>query len=218
MDSICIDGITYTIEEITASIEIANRLKKEARSSNEYRRRVYASRKKNHMCVNCGKEDAFTMAGRSMCSSCEERKNTQHKNRIDKEAAARRGRELREARRESGLCTKCGTPLPGENYKYVRCEKCRAWKRRENRKRRASAGNVGRFMRHEFGLCYICGEPTVDIVKQNGEQARVCGTCYERLGNNLTLANLSKNTMEARKNHIWRAYNKLVFMSQRGIE
>lgn len=73
----------------------------------EYRKKEREMRKRNHLCIQCGQQDAYTLAGRSRCSRCcEQEKPREHENykKNGKESNRRRYEKyLRE-----GHCVRCG--------------------------------------------------------------------------------------------------------------
>lgn len=46
----------------------------ESKSTAEYQRELYAMRKRCHLCTKCGKQDAYTMNGRSRCFGCQDKR------------------------------------------------------------------------------------------------------------------------------------------------
>lgn len=91
-------------------------------------------------CVQCGKQDAYTLNGRTYCAECMEWRNAYYqKRREDPEYAkkwADRSTERRRRFRESGLCPRCGKkPEPP----YSLCAKCRAKNRARYRAKKEAA-------------------------------------------------------------------------------
>ena len=114
---------------------------------------------------------------RTACASCAENRRAAERARYAKAKAAgklyggrdaeakRRGargttRRLYEARREAGLCTRCGLRPPVEGG--TACEPCRDERRTGERERYAG--------RRTGGLCGTCGEPAIDGASR-------CGPC-----------------------------------------
>lgn len=139
----------------------------------------YRLRKKAGVCVQCGQEDAFTMAGRSRCSRCAEMgAESKRKLRTVEEKKIRMNaqhNDMEQKRRDMGLCPMCGRPAtPG----YITCEYCRAKKRNWQRNRRNS------FHRGENGICWTCNK------NKSLPGKHLCQSCYD-----MTLLNL-KNGYE----------------------
>lgn len=121
----------------------------------------------NGMCTACGATDAFTMAGRWLCSDCTDKRNAymtvyREENR---EKMREYGRSLAVARKNGGRCVKCGRDMGGDPH--ASCARCRAIDAERQRRKRASR-------RNDVGVCYMCAaEPVID-------GKRVCADCYEK--------------------------------------
>lgn len=142
--------------------------------------RFYMSRQR---CRQCGAQDAFTLAGRSYCQTCAERRREMHARR-----RARRGEEMNALARErrhayaaAGRCTTCGKVLPDDNGGLLTCPSCRANGRERQRKNRRDAGIIPRAERAGLGLCYLCGKPSMDRELQwKDKKAIYCEECYQK--------------------------------------
>ncbi len=132
------------------------------------------------LCVECAKEDAYTMAGRRLCAECAEkqRKRAKEHRERHKDEVQDRQKALRESRIERHECTECGKVL-GSGYRYKTCEFCRA-KRREYRLRsRRAAGVLSKDAYRELGLCVRCGAPRMEgFTAWGGEPIKLCEKCY----------------------------------------
>lgn len=128
-----------------------------------------AKRKKAHVCTQCGKEDAYTMMGRSRCADCAEvarkscEKARQDPVKYRKILDCNLNKKYR--RKEAGLCPRCGKPT---NNGRVHCEEC--LKKERMRYKR----NKEYVERGEYGKCYICNKREAIPGK------RLCEECYER--------------------------------------
>ena len=91
-------------------------------------------------------------------------------------------------------CKQCGKPLP-TNYKFKRCDKCRAYNAKANAKYRKNLYGIVPD-RLEEGQCFMCNkQPAM-------EGKRMCKACYEqRLP--IAMANLEKTRGV---NHPWRTH------------
>ena len=127
------------------------------------------------LCVNCGK--APPEPERRLCTPCAGKRRAAERARYAKAKAAgklyggrdpeKRRRNARgtakrryDARREAGLCTRCGLHPPVEGH--TACEPCRDARRAGERQQWAT--------RRAGGLCGRCGEATFD-------GAARCGRC-----------------------------------------
>ena len=110
---------------------------------NETRRERRNVKKDNGICVSC--ESRMAVEGKSLCETCALRtKKTME--------------ELREYRRQNGLCRHCGEAT---NEGFVACEKCRA-KSREFRSSQEMKQRVvdRRAKKREDGICQTCSNPS----------------------------------------------------------
>lgn len=119
----------------------------------------YHMRKAAHVCVRCGREDAYTMAGRSQCYECQEQTMKSQrlhypKHREAKNEASKRRYHDRIA---AGLCGQCGRrPLAEGSACY--CEQCRAKNKNRCQSNRQARGVLSRDEYFELGLCFKCGK------------------------------------------------------------
>ena len=132
-------------------------------------------RKLRNRCVACGTQDAYTLAGRTLCFECNERNNARMRENYKKNAE-RKSREQKakcEARREAGLCVRCGKPLGENPGQYRNCEKCRAKARAASRKSKKTKNS--RDTAEQCGLCYKCFAP-LDVPGK-----KMCSACLEQM-------------------------------------
>ena len=145
-----------------------------ARDRERFRRRT-AERIAQGLCANCGEEPPAP--DRTSCRRCAGKRRASERTRYAKAKAAgklyggrdpkerrrnARGRTKRryDARREAGLCARCGLRPPVEGH--TACEPCRDERRAGERERYAA--------RRADGLCGRCGETTFDGASR-------CGRC-----------------------------------------
>ena len=123
-------------------------------------------RKRNCVCRDCGKQDAYTLAGRALCYECAEksrlRKKIARKDQKQKEKMLKQHRDMQERRKASGLCPICGRiPTAG----HIRCDSCNA-KNREylKAKRHKDNADLRYWEDRASGLrgCFLCGEKCVE--------------------------------------------------------
>ena len=138
-------------------------------------RRVTAERRAEGRCTECGKTQA--VPGRASCEPCLEKRRTADRARYaagkaagkpyggaDAEAKRRSARAAskrrQEARREAGLCIRCGQhpPVEGRTICTPCRDRCRAAEQRQYAERRAA------------GRCTRCGEAAFDGASR-------CGPC-----------------------------------------
>lgn len=155
-------------------------------------------RKSTGTCTICGKEDAYTMIGRSLCAECAERNNEQHKKRRGEgaewvEREKLQHREKYNMRKRKHLCVMCGNVMR-ENYSFFRCEHCRQYGRYWYRKK--SPEKIGHSEAHNFNLCVWC-------IKRPAAHGKLCEVCYPK-----SLKNIAKAQEAARlviDKHPWQA-------------
>ena len=174
-----------------ACSEKANARRRELRNGNPERRardlqdkkETYKWMKRNHYCVTCKTVDAFTLAGRFECADCAEKRRAAEAEKRERTNLRERHRNnsqnFRDRRKENGLCTACGKPLPTKCYPYYTCERCRAKDRERRRLKREASGAVARSEYKELGLCVKCGRSRVqDKVGWDGREIFLCERCY----------------------------------------
>lgn len=149
---------------------------------NECARENSQWKKERHLCVRCGKQDAYTLVGRTLCYECaEKQREYYHKCPRDK----LNNRNLRERERyhkniELGVCPKCLKQK--EDDGYVHCSACRAKIRKSDTKYRQKKGVLPRCLLDGIDRCAICGrEEVVDGHK-------VCSRCLENCRKSLKKA------------------------------
>ena len=166
-DSRTLSGLVYCAECNTKRTEAQRKYRREI---SDYDKKVRQIRKKEGLCIQCGKEDAYTMAGRSRCADCAEKMREADKRRYKKDGKKRNDQAYQQ-RIERGLCVRCGKhPVPpGRRI----CDLCVKQTQRNTRKRFIEQG--GNWPRGENGICWTCNkEPVIP-----GQ--RVCAACYEKV-------------------------------------
>lgn len=142
-----------------------------------YSKENVAYYKSRQRCTRCGRQDAFTLNGRSICADCVEKQRESYKR-----YRAERGAELNAQNKayrakmvEAGLCPNCGKPSDGG---YVNCQRCRAVARQKMKRRRRESGSLPHGAN---GSCYTCNKRPALPGK------RLCRECYEK-----SLASMAK--------------------------
>lgn len=128
---------------------------------------------KSERCSRCGRMDAYTMGGRSLCADCCEKQAeywSQHPE--FNERQKERGKARYRQRKECGLCTRCGKrPAATRKAKCVYCLKKDA---NAHKKSSAASGTLSRELARDLGICVTCLKKPV-IVGQF-----LCSDCYEK--------------------------------------
>lgn len=123
--------------------------------------------KKNHFCLDCRQQDAYTFSGHCYCYDCNEKRNAKAKERRkrDKSAILHDAKARYWKRRAEYRCVGCGREL-GFLDLGVYCAWCRA--KRSNRwKRQYEPKRVP-------GMCYQCTKQA----PMKGK--KLCAECYEK--------------------------------------
>lgn len=155
---------------------------------------LYAWYKQMGICSQCGTNKAAP--NRVRCEEClAKNAESADKHRKIKPIASRKtyNRNLREQRKQNGLCIWCGKPICSTSTVF--CIDCKIKNQRRNDKRKSG---TERSERHEYGLCYICGKRAV-------EGKRLCKECYKR-----SCGNLPENKGGANYRN-WKQRNELIF-------
>lgn len=168
-------------------------------TKSEYNKLVYDMRRKNGICVTCGKQDAYTILGRCRCYECTEKQkkavNDKYKNDYEYRTKVRSiNKEWTDQHKADGVCIYCGKRDAKEDHVY--CESCLAKKRYM-----FHANKPYKLERSQTGLCYRCQK---DVPMQG---KKVCEKCYAYLFENMKKARLKQDNSK----HIWKAYNEIDF-------
>ena len=160
---------------------------------------LYEMRKRNHICVNCGEKDAYTMAGRTCCAECVT-KNAERFAKYYRDNAERyveNAKKRHERLKEAGLCVRCGR-VPADKG-YTTCGICRkkqnaAQNDRNAKKRKAVYDSIDIPMDERCTKCHK---------RPRYEDHKLCRECYES-----TVAANRRIAKENAANHPWREYWK----------
>lgn len=134
-----------------------------------YYKEHYATQKSMQRCVQCGKQDAYTLNGHPYCADCSEYRREYYKKRSKKPEVMAHAKEYQNARRkefkDKGLCPICGRK---STPPYVCCKKCRA-------KYRAKAREAKKAYVFDDTVCKRChNHPRL-------EGKKLCAECYEKM-------------------------------------
>lgn len=155
-----------------------------------------ALRKNAHICRDCGKEDAYTISGRTYCFDCAEKQRL-HKQAIrETEEGRNKNREnskkTRERRKEQGLCERCGKRKHESGMTC--CRICLDKMKIAKRERDRAKGVQQRII----GYCVLCGKfPVVEGYKH-------CVSCLSKKMKVVYWLNESGLADKGRKNREWK--------------
>ena len=155
-------------------------------TKSEYYKRLREIAKAEHRCIQCGKQDAYTLNGRSRCSVCADKGKIADRKRADTHWSYEAQKEVREKRAAKGLCVRCGRIAPPGRRT---CQLCTFNTNRNLRNAKIAAGM--NWPRGSNGICWTCNKEPVLSGK------KLCRSCYEN-----TLAAQSKCT-EWHKENGW---------------
>lgn len=166
----------------------AKRIERNARM-----REWHRMQKEHHICKACGKQDAYTLNGRTYCAECAaklaayKRKWRAEHPGINAERMAVRRRKWK----DEGRCNYCGKVLQDKSHKS--CTECRAKMHKWNMKRSADVNHP----RGGNGICYQCNKRSVK------DGFRLCEQCY---GMKVAILH-DVNANRDNSNHVWRRMN-----------
>lgn len=158
----------------------------------------YRFYKKLQTCVVCHRQDAYTLAGRSVCATCAERHNQAglKYNEAHRETINQAARDRTASRKLAGLCTRCGKRKPMNGR--AMCDVCLARKRRQ-RRRRIEGTKIPRSERNWYGLCTICCRPVKEGLTTADRPYKLCERCTE----NRVKASKIAHLQPMGKDHPW---------------
>jgi hypothetical protein len=133
--------------------------------------------RKNHICRQCKRQDAYTLAGHPLCFECTEKDRIRQRKRRAKDGGEKnrkRSQRIRDERAAAGLCTYCGKRMapPGRST----CIICSTKQKERNRQREIERGM--NWPRGANGYCWQCNK------RMAIEGKRLCQECYDRLQKN----------------------------------
>lgn len=152
-------------------------------------------RKRNNLCLYCGKESVYL--NDSFCEVCEQKQKENQRRSVEKNREHNRVKaiEIRNSRREQGLCTRCGKHKASSNRSL--CEWCLAKARNNYSKNK---NDISRSERSSYGLCYFCGLPL-------DREGKTCSNCADKIIGNFK--------GKRAKSESWEQDNKRVFLKRR---
>lgn len=116
----------------------------DSKVANKKQRQKYKELKNSHLCVVCRGQDANTLAGHTRCFECSRKAaERMRKLYLTDENYSRKMREhqtkIYNQKKANKVCVRCGAPLPGGEYSFVRCPECTS---KEKRMRMKGAAEV----------------------------------------------------------------------------
>lgn len=130
--------------------------------------------KDHHMCTVCGKQDAYTLNGRTYCFECNEKENKRKKSKYTSDSRKEYSKKIINKCHENGICVKCKTRKAVEGRKQ--CSVCLAKDRERWHKNHSDT--IPRHERFAYGLCYKCGNPLDGQMNKDGSKSKLCTACY----------------------------------------
>lgn len=173
----------------------------------DYKKMRYYARKKDGVCVRCGREDAYTMAGRSYCAECVEKMNEINKRYRENHPKANHDKckKRRDTLNDKGLCERCGKRAAKPGRKL--CETC--MKKMADKNRDKKIANGMNWPRGDNGICWNCNRENAIPGK------RLCVVCYEKSLINMKCAHdANKKIALAGIKHFWKYDNENVFIKR----
>jgi hypothetical protein len=134
--------------------------------------------RKNHLCRQCKRQDAFTLAGHPLCARCTELDTINQRKRRAKDGGEKNrqhSQEVRDRRAALGLCTYCGKRKPPDGRSI--CNVCSMKQTRRNRER--DIANGMNWPRGANGYCWQCNK------NKSMDGKKMCPDCYERFRANM---------------------------------
>ena len=161
----------------------------------EYMRDMRQWLKGLHRCTECKGQDAFTLAGHSLCADCTEKRAEYNRNYgiQNRDTISQQKRKRYEELKEQGLCTRCAkNPTVPD---HVTCTYCLAKQHRRDRRRYDKhLLETGKTRRGESALCYnCCKRPAMPDRRQ-------CEQCYGKSAQSVRTARTNVNM----ERHPWK--------------
>lgn len=143
--------------------------------------------RKNHFCIHCKKQDAYTLAGRSLCYKCAELNRTGMQRRMQVPAKKEQILQYRKERYQRLVaehrCTTCRKPLESD-YQFRDCVSCRVARsnRQVERKRAMTRYIDAEALKQDLikrGLFpaivkrAVEEAPTVDVARETIKEVRI---------------------------------------------
>lgn len=157
----------------------------------------YEKAKEQGVCCRCGKEDAYTLIGKTLCADCmKERveRNRQYRESHKEEVRKKNHERILKCKSE-GICTVCRHRKAQQGY--TMCKHCRDQAVIRRKKKRLNNGKLSAEQALYCGLCTRCRK------EPHMEGKKLCPDCYADVLKALEKARVGLT--ERNKNHpTWR--------------
>lgn len=165
----------------------------------ESRKLLYWSRKERHLCVLCGKQDAYTLSGKIRCYDCSQKWNKRNREYTRNYSQSHKDKikEYRDTLKKNGICVVC-EKNPAVKGK-TRCSVCAT---RQNF--RQAQRNAERNPTLPDGCLRCHHNPRKPGFK-------VCERCYEQMIRTQAIGQEKIRETMSRENHPWKKDNALIF-------
>ena len=143
-------------------------------TESEWRKRKKAA----HICRDCGKQDAYTLGGRTYCAECAEKGAAKKRawREANREIDSARHKAFREKKAQSGLCIYCGQRRTEAGRRT--CKLCISKNQKKRREKQIAEGM--NWPRGANGSCWLCNKRMVL------EGKRLCQPCFDKRMKSLT--------------------------------
>lgn len=138
-------------------------------TKSEYYKRIREIAKAEHRCIQCGKQDAYTLNGRARCSVCADKGKVADRKRYQTHNGSEAQKKVRENRASKGLCVRCGRIAPPGRRT---CALCISHTNQNLRDKKIAEGM--NWPRGSNGICWTCNKEPVM------EGKKICQSCYEK--------------------------------------
>ena len=130
--------------------------------------------KEHHFCVECGKQDAYTLNGKYRCYECNEKHNKKSKDTYNSEKMKIYNKVKYTECKNNGICVICKKRKAVDGKSQ--CSVCLAKSREKYHKNNSSV--MPRYLWSSYGLCYRCGNKLDGQLNTNGDKSKLCSVCY----------------------------------------
>lgn len=157
----------------------------------------YERAKAQGTCYACGKEDAYTLIGKTLCADCMKKRvdNNRKCRERHKEENRKKNHEIILKLKSEGICTVCRHRKAQQGY--TTCKHCRDQAVIRRKKRRPNNGKLSPEQALYCGLCTRCRK------EPHMEGRKLCPDCYADALKALEKARVTQT--ERNKNHpAWR--------------
>lgn len=142
----------------------------------EWRKRLKAA----HICRDCGKQDAYTLGGRTYCAECAAKgaaaKRKWRQERVNRDREHESHKNWRSKLADAGICIYCGKRKADADRKV--CKLCISKQSGKRRDRQIAEGM--NWPRGANGFCWLCNK------RKAVDGKRLCQPCIDNRMKNLS--------------------------------